>query len=107
MTFAERLTQILDQRHITAYQVSKDIGISNGLLSDWKKGQKSPGIENAQKLANYFDVTVDYLLGRTDDPQPCTTVKRYGEDILNDISNDERTALEAYLKVYREQKNKM
>lgn len=55
---------LLRERGVTAYQVSKATGISTGSLSDWKNGRSSPKIDKLKKIASYFGVSVDYLLGQ-------------------------------------------
>ena len=54
----------MKERNITAKQLSNDTGISTGNISDWKNGRSKPSIEKIYKLATYFDVSVDYLLGK-------------------------------------------
>lgn len=54
--------KLLLERGVTAYQVSKATGISTGSLTDWKKGRSQPKVDKLQKIADYFDVSVDYLL---------------------------------------------
>jgi len=66
MDFAQRLTEIMEIRGLTAYRVSKDVGISDSLLGYYRSGKNDPSSENLLKLAEYFDVSVDYLLGRTE-----------------------------------------
>lgn len=67
-----QLYQILDNLmttlDLTAYKISKETGISDRLIGYWRKGDKLPGAENLITLANYFGISVDYLLGRTDEP---------------------------------------
>ncbi len=58
--------ELLKNRGTTAYQVSKATGISTGSLSDWKNGRSSPKADKLQKIADYFGVSVDYLLGKSD-----------------------------------------
>ena len=55
--------------NINAKKVSIDTGISTGNLSDWKKGRCLPSAEKLELLADYLDCSVDYLLGRTDNPE--------------------------------------
>ena len=62
----EIFKQLLEERHVTAYQVSKATGISTGSLSDWKNGRSSPKTEKLKKIADYFGVSVDYLMGNED-----------------------------------------
>ncbi len=54
--------KLLLERGVTAYQVSKATGISTGSLTDWKKGRSQPKVDKLQKIADYFGVSVDYLL---------------------------------------------
>lgn len=61
---------LLAERGVTAYQVAKATGISTGSLSDWKNGRSSPKVEKLQKIATYFGVSVDYLLGNEQKEEP-------------------------------------
>lgn len=60
----EIFDKLLKLNNVTAYKVSKDTGIPYGALSDWKMGRSTPKQDKLQKIADYFSVTVDYLLGR-------------------------------------------
>jgi transcriptional regulator with XRE-family HTH domain len=62
----ERFRQLMEERGITSYRVSKDTGVSEASLSEWKRGNSTPKVENLKKIANYFNVTLDYLLGEVD-----------------------------------------
>nr|WP_207742004.1 helix-turn-helix transcriptional regulator [[Clostridium] symbiosum] len=46
----------------TAYQVSKDTGIAQSVLSDWKTGRSKPKADKLKILADYFGVPIDYFL---------------------------------------------
>lgn len=53
----------LAQKHgVTAYQVSKATGISQQMFSSWKSGRTTPKQDSLKKIADYFGVTVDYLI---------------------------------------------
>ena len=60
--------ECLQRKDISAYKLSKETGISQGLISDYKNGVKKPTAENLVKLADYLDCSIDYLLGRTSSP---------------------------------------
>ena len=47
-------------------QVSRDLDVSMGNISDWKNGRSVPNAVLLVKLADYFGCSVDYLLGRTE-----------------------------------------
>lgn len=54
--------QLLKERGISSYQVSKATGIRPSSLTDWKKGRYELKLDKLQKIADYFGVTVDYLM---------------------------------------------
>ncbi|PWL41360.1 MAG: XRE family transcriptional regulator [Clostridiales bacterium] len=56
-------------RGINAKKVSYETGISTGNISDWKSGRSMPTASKLVILADYLDCSVDYLLGRTDNPK--------------------------------------
>lgn len=59
----EIFERLIREKGITAYRVSKDTGISQATLSEWRKGTYTPKIEKLQKIADYLEVDIDYLLG--------------------------------------------
>ena len=65
--FKERFVKLL--QNTTAYQFAKATGFSNGIISRWKTGEVVPSFDNLIKLADYFGVSIDYLVGRTDKPE--------------------------------------
>ncbi|MDN8591919.1 helix-turn-helix transcriptional regulator [Paenibacillus sp. 11B] len=58
----KKFEKLLIAAEKTAYQVSKDTGISTATLSSWKNGNYNPKIDKILILAAYFGVTVDYFL---------------------------------------------
>lgn len=62
--FTEVFVEILQKRNITAYQIAKETGISQGLMGEYKKGLKVPTTQNLIKIADYLNVSIDLLLGR-------------------------------------------
>ena len=58
----EVFSSLLQKHGITAYKVAKETGVSQSTLSDWKRGVSTPKHDKLQKIAEYFGVTVDYLM---------------------------------------------
>ena len=58
----EIFQKLLDKHGITAYKVAKDTGITTATLTNWKKGRYVPKQDKLQKIADYFGVTVEYLM---------------------------------------------
>ncbi len=61
------LYNLLKQRG-KAEGLSRKTGISSGNISDWKSGRSKPGLDSLLKIADYFGCSIDYLVGRTDNP---------------------------------------
>jgi transcriptional regulator with XRE-family HTH domain len=62
MSIIEKITYQLSQRGVTANKMMKELGFSNGLFSQWKKGLQKPSAEKIKAIADYLGVTVDYLV---------------------------------------------
>lgn len=58
----EKIQVLLDKTNKTAYQVSKETGVSQTAFSNWKSGRSKPSSDSLKKLAKYFDVSIDYFL---------------------------------------------
>jgi transcriptional regulator with XRE-family HTH domain len=58
----EIFEQLLQKHGITPYKLSKEIDVSQSTLSDWKRGRSTPKQDKLQKIADYFGVTIDYLM---------------------------------------------
>ncbi len=70
MEHTERILNIMKERNITAYRMSRETGISDSLFSKWREKPSSRVSSGFLVLiADYLDCSVDYLLGRTDDPK--------------------------------------
>ena len=54
----EKFAELLVKNNKTAYTVSKETGIPQSVLSDWKRGRSNPKVDKLQKLANYFGVSI-------------------------------------------------
>lgn len=60
----------LEKRGISAYRVAKETGISESLFSKWKKNPTSEiASQTLVLIADYLNCSVDYLLGRTENPE--------------------------------------
>lgn len=58
----KKFQSLLKKTNKTAYQVSKETGISQTAFSNWKSGRSVPGIDSLKKLAKYFGVSIEDLL---------------------------------------------
>ena len=79
----ERFEQLLQKRGVTPYKVSKETGVTQTSLSNWKSGRNTPSAKTLQKMADYFGVTVGYLMG-TEEEEPNATDKENNPIVLDD-----------------------
>ena len=66
MLFKERVRALRKEKGETQVQVAAAIGIAEQHYQRFEGGVNLPNLENAWKLADHFNVTIDYLVGRTD-----------------------------------------
>ncbi len=65
--FAIRLKRLIEDNHITMYRLAKDLNSSKQSVVNWCNGTSEPKLSYLRALAEYFDVTSDYLLGIEDE----------------------------------------
>ena len=65
----EKFEALLKKYGVTAYRVSKETGVTTATLTSWKQGKYTPKQDKLQKIADYFGVSLDYLMtGNTTEP---------------------------------------
>lgn len=84
--FAQRLRELRKNKDITQIEFARQFNIATGTIGMWETGKRQPDYDTLLNIAKYFDVSVDYLLGRDDyviksDPQ---------------LSSDEENLIQAY-----------
>lgn len=72
--FSVRLRKLIEETESKQQDVADNIGVSRQALNKWVNGETVPDIFSAAKIADYFDVSTDYMTGRTD-------IKSKNEDI--------------------------
>jgi len=66
--FSVRLRELRKLKKVTQKQVAESIGLSERAYQHYELDEREPTLGNINKLADFFGVTTDYLLGRTDTP---------------------------------------
>lgn len=69
MSLGRNIKQLREREGIQQKDFAVKIGVSNVVLSRYESDERKPDYDTLQKIADYFEVTTDYLLGRTDDPK--------------------------------------
>lgn len=63
-----RIKELRKSRHLSQLKMAMDLNMSQNTLSRYETGEREPGIRQLIRIADYFQVSVDYLIGRSDDP---------------------------------------
>ena len=70
MNTVQKIQKELDINNIKPSKMMSDLGFSSGLFSQWKSGKQKPSVAKLQKIAEYLNVSIEYLLD-----QPNTNIK--------------------------------
>lgn len=106
--FGERLRQLRKEKGLTQADLAKLLGVSQQAIGNYESGVRQPDSGTMVKLADFFDTSVDYLLGRTD-------IRKFDLDIENiaamrskelegyeDLPDEAKKMLQAIVKEYYE-----
>lgn len=77
MTLVDRIRALANQRDMSLPQLEVELGLGNGTISRWRSS--SPNTDKLQRIADYFNVSMDYLLGRD------ITLNRRDQQNINEI----------------------
>lgn len=88
MAFPERLKELRVLAGISQRDLSKNLYVSQQTVAKWELNKSTPNPEMLSKIATYFGVSVDYLLGRTASPGQQKTSPPFGELVQNLIEDD-------------------
>ncbi|GIM32757.1 MAG: helix-turn-helix transcriptional regulator [Paraclostridium bifermentans] len=116
MKFAEILKEERLQTGLNQVEFAKIFNVTKQTVSNWENGNRNPDSSTLSKLADYFGVTVDYLLGRTDErnthkekPKLDPSIKTIAAHRIGDIEDLSDEAIEKineYIEFIRTQQNK-
>ena len=64
-----RLKELRKKKGISQLRLASDLNTTQNTVSRYETGEREPGIDELIKIADYFNVSVDYLIGRTENPK--------------------------------------
>jgi len=88
----ERLRRIRERFGLTQVAAATKLGVTNAVLSNYERGIREPDFEFLSEFARVFNVTTDYLLGRTDDPNSYDAHKDEANEDPPDSNETDDTA---------------
>ena len=72
--FPERLKQLRKEKGLSQIMLAKGLGVSGGTVAMWETGKRKPQFEMFDKLCTFFDRSMDYILGASDDDRSFTLI---------------------------------
>ena len=94
--FPERLKELRKTRKINQQALSKHLNYGYTAVANYESGRNQPSLDTVKKIAQYFDVTVDYLIGASDYPRSEKDITDKEAELLKifrRINDEERDAL--------------
>lgn len=85
-----RIDELAKKRGVSLQKVATDIGLSENYIYNLKN-KKTANTDPIEKIANYFQVSTDYLLGRTDNPAIAKDGQEYTSDDLRQMAENAKT----------------
>lgn len=97
MDLYEKIRILANEKKMSIRQLEEALGFGNGVINRWRKN--TPGSDKLKKVADYFDVSIDYLLGRSDKKnyyelteKDERDIQKQLEQIIQDLSNADAIA---------------
>jgi len=105
----EKIKDLRKERGLTQEELAEKMGLKYYNIGDWERGKCEPCVSDLKQLAEIFDVTVDYLVGRTDEfgaTSPKTGATFQGQTTLSNsavnLTEDERELLALFKQLNEE-----
>nr|WP_296960507.1 helix-turn-helix transcriptional regulator [uncultured Mediterraneibacter sp.] len=102
----EIFEQLLQSHGISAYKFCKETGVSQSTISTWKKKNSKCGMDLAEIVANYFNVSIDYLMNGGDTKTEITNHGYYIDEeaakTAQEIYNNDKILFDVYKTVDKE-----
>jgi transcriptional regulator with XRE-family HTH domain len=102
----KRLKYLREKFNYSQKRVADSIGISNVQLSRYESGDRNPDPDLIAKFADFFDVTTDFLHGRTDEKNESYQEINTAFHDFDNLTEEEKEHLELQLQIFRELKKR-
>lgn len=116
--FYDRFKQLCERKGVSCNKAALEIGLSNATPTKWKKTGATPVGDTLDKIAAYFGVSTDYLLGKETTKAPTESGERSGNyDVLDEVdiafygdfkelTEDDKATVRDMVRIMRERRSK-
>lgn len=105
MEFGDIMSKLRKEKNLSQQELALRLNISKSSLAMYETNKRQPNFDLVKKIADFFDVTTDYLLGRVTEPDSYISVA-FEDGGDEPLSEDEKEHLEMMLKNFRESKKR-
>jgi transcriptional regulator with XRE-family HTH domain len=89
-SFSERLGNLREEKRLSQTALGAELNIPRTTISSWEQGMRTPELKMILVLSNYFSVSIDYLIGKTDIKNPEVTEATFNN--ISSLANDNELA---------------
>ena len=105
----KRIKELRKKNALTMKRLGEIINVSEAAVSQYENGKRQPDYETLRKIADYFGVSTDYLLGREDNPTQSTDQQLEGIDFalygeIKDLTEEEKQDILNFVKFTKSQR---
>lgn len=101
---AERLTLLRKQKNLSQYKLAEILGFSRGLIANYEQGRREPDYNTLLTFATFYNVTIDYILGRTNDQSVDFTPSKAEFALIqnfNNLTSESQEELSRYIELLK------
>ena len=107
MNTLDKILSLLTEKGIQQKTFAENIGVTKHTITDWKNGRSKSYMKYIDKIADFFDVSADYLLEKTDDKSPLpkeainifdnVDMNAFSRQLYEQLTKEERKKLQEYI----------
>lgn len=106
MDLGEKLKMLRAEKQVNQVEIANFLQIDRSTYGKYETGDSSPDYDKLIKLADYFCVSIDYLLGRTEVKNPLDTIAAHHDGGGTDWTEEELESIEEFKEFVRQRRNK-
>ena len=100
MTFADRLKEVRKEAGLTQTELANELGVSTGSVAMWETGKRNPDYEMLNKISEFFNKKIDYVLGFSEDSSPRNPKGGSKSFVINiEVEESQANVLKQYLRL--------
>lgn len=94
MKYGHRIAGLRDERKLTQEELANKVGITRAALSHYENNRREPDYETIRNIADFFGVSIDYLMGRSD--VTGSQLEKDVRDFMNDLELSDEAIMEKF-----------